>query len=51
MIEDEIAIVSGLPRCGTSVMMRMLEAGGAPVLADGICPPDEDNPHGYRQRA
>lgn len=29
-------IVSGLPRSGTSLMMRMLEAGGMPVLTDGI---------------
>lgn len=44
---DEIVIVAGLPRCGTSMMMRMLEAGGVPVLADGVRRPDEDNPHGY----
>lgn len=44
---DEIAVVSGLPRCGTSMMMRMLEAGGFPVLADGVRAADEDNPHGY----
>lgn len=47
MVRDEIAIVSGLPRCGTSMMMRMLEAGGMPVLADGVRQPDEDNPNGY----
>lgn len=29
------------------MMMRMLEAGGLPVLTDGVRPPDEDNPHGY----
>ena len=46
-IGDEIAIVAGLPRCGTSMMMRMLEAGGLPVLADGVRRADEDNPHGY----
>jgi len=40
-------IVAGLPRCGTSMMMRMLEAGGIPVLADGLRRADEDNPHGY----
>ncbi|MGH9035702.1 MAG: sulfotransferase [Acidimicrobiia bacterium] len=43
----EVAVVAGLPRCGTSMMMRMLEAGGVPVLADGVRRPDEDNPHGY----
>lgn len=44
---DAVVVVSGLPRCGTSMMMRMLEAGGLPVLTDGVRPPDEDNPHGY----
>ena len=44
---DEISIVTGLPRCGTSMMMRMLEAGGLPVLVDGVRRPDDDNPHGY----
>ena len=32
--EDEIVIVSGLPRAGTSMMMQMLAAGGLPVLTD-----------------
>lgn len=39
--------MSGLPRCGTSMMMRMLEAGGMPVLVDGVRQADEDNPNGY----
>jgi hypothetical protein len=47
MTGDEIAVVAGLPRCGTSMMMRMLEVGGVPVLVDSVRPPDEDNPHGY----
>ena len=34
-----IVIVSGLPRSGTSMAMKMLEAGGIPILADGIRPP------------
>src|SRR5262245_53552710 len=42
-----ITIVSGLPRSGTSMMMRMLEAGGMPVLTDEIRKPDLDNPNGY----
>lgn len=42
-----ITVVSGLPRCGTSMMMAMLEAGGIPVLADGVRQADEDNPKGY----
>ncbi len=40
-------IVSGLPRSGTSMMMRMLEAGGLPVLTDGVREANEDNPRGY----
>lgn len=42
-----ITIVSGLPRSGTSMMMKMLEAGGLPVLTDHQRVPDEDNPKGY----
>ena len=42
-----ITVVSGLPRSGTSMMMRMFEAGGMPVLTDGIRQPDADNPNGY----
>lgn len=40
-------IVSGLPRSGTSMMMKMLEAGGVDVLVDNIRKADEDNPKGY----
>lgn len=42
-----ITIVSGLPRSGTSMMMKMLEAGGLPVYQDGRRLPDADNPKGY----
>jgi thioredoxin len=42
-----VTIVSGLPRSGTSMMMRMLEAGGIPALCDEMRVPDEDNPNGY----
>lgn len=42
-----LTIVSGLPRSGTSMMMRMLEAGGTPVLIDHIRTADDDNPRGY----
>jgi hypothetical protein len=42
-----LTIVSGLPRSGTSLMMKMLEAGGLPVLVDGIRTADVDNPRGY----
>ncbi|MFA5995493.1 MAG: sulfotransferase domain-containing protein [Patescibacteria group bacterium] len=44
---NQIIIVSGLPRSGTSMMMKMLEAGGVPVLADHVRTADEDNPKGY----
>lgn len=46
-MEQTVLIVSGLPRSGTSMMMRMLEAGGVPVLVDNLRPADEDNPNGY----
>ena len=42
-----LTIVSGLPRSGTSMMMRMLEMGGMPVLIDHIRTADHDNPNGY----
>jgi len=44
---EAITIVSGLPRSGTSMMMKMLEAGGLPVLTDEIRTADADNPRGY----
>jgi len=47
MSSEAITIVSGLPRSGTSMMMRMLEAGGIPSLVDNIRIADEDNPRGY----
>lgn len=42
-----VIVVSGLPRSGTSMMMKMLEAGGIPVLVDNLRTPDPDNPQGY----
>lgn len=45
--DQAITIVSGLPRSGTSMMMKMLEAGGMSVLTDHQRVPDEDNPKGY----
>jgi Sulfotransferase domain len=42
-----ITIVAGLPRSGTSMMMRMLEAGGMPTLTDNVRQADADNPNGY----
>ncbi len=42
-----ITVVSGLPRSGTSMMMKMLEAGGLDVLTDDVREADEDNLKGY----
>ena len=42
-----IIIVSGMPRSGTSMMMRMLAEGGLPTLTDELRRPDDDNPNGY----
>jgi len=42
-----ITIVSGLPRSGTSMMMKMLEAGGIAPYTDNIRSADDDNPKGY----
>jgi hypothetical protein len=42
-----IVVVSGLPRSGTSMAMRMLEAGGVPIVTDRARAADVDNPHGY----
>jgi hypothetical protein len=44
---EPVVIVSGLPRSGTSMMMKMLEAGGLAVQTDNIREPDIDNPKGY----
>jgi len=42
-----VVVVSGLPRSGTSMAMKMLEAGGLEVVTDGARTADEDNPKGY----
>ena len=42
-----IVVVSGLPRSGTSMAMKMLDAGGMPILTDGVRGPDDSNPRGY----
>lgn len=51
LADDEIVIVSGLPRSGTSMVMQMLEAGGIPVLIDDTRAADSDNPRGYYEFA
>ena len=45
--QSKIFIVSGLPRSGTSLMMKILEVGGIPVVMDNVRKPDPDNPKGY----
>lgn len=45
--KDAILVVSGLPRSGTSMMMKMLEAAGIPVVTDKLRVPDQNNPNGY----
>lgn len=42
-----IIVVSGLPRSGTSMLMKMLEAGGLEIASDGQRTADDDNPKGY----
>ncbi len=45
--EDEVIIVTGLPRSGTSMMMQMLHEGGIDLLVDDKREADENNPKGY----
>ncbi len=47
MDKDTITVVTGLPRSGTSMMMKMLEVGGIPPLTDKVRKANEDNPKGY----
>jgi hypothetical protein len=44
---EPVILVSGLPRSGTSMMMKMLTAGGLEIMTDEIRTADEDNPKGY----
>ncbi len=44
---EPIVIVSGLPRSGTSMMMKMLDAAGVPIMTDAVRTADIDNPKGY----
>ena len=44
---EPIVVVSGLPRSGTSMLMKMLAAGGLAAMTDGQRTADEDNPEGY----
>lgn len=42
-----LVVVTGLPRSGTSMAMRMLGAGGLRLVDDGRRAPSADNPHGW----
>jgi hypothetical protein len=44
---EPIVIVSGLPRSGTSMLMRMLDRGGIGIMTDSERVADIDNPNGY----
>ena len=44
---EPIIVVSGLPRSGTSMTMKMLDAGGIALITDEARLADEDNPKGY----
>ena len=44
---EPVVVVSGLPRSGTSMAMKMLDAAGVPLVVDGLREADEDNPKGY----
>lgn len=44
---EPVIVVSGLPRSGTSMMMKILESSGIPLLMDGFRVADIDNPKGY----
>ena len=48
---DEVLVVSGMPRSGTSLMMQILEAAGVPPFTDGRRAADEHNPRGYFEHA
>lgn len=45
--QDPVMVVSGLPRSGTSMAVKMLEAGGLKPFTDALRQPDIDNPKGY----
>ena len=45
--KQPIVVVSGLPRSGTSMMMKMLAEGGLQTVTDSIRNADDDNPNGY----
>jgi len=42
-----VIVVTGLPRSGTSMMMKILEVGGILPFTDRVRTADSDNPGGY----
>jgi hypothetical protein len=46
-VAEPIIVVSGLPRSGTSMMMKILAEGGLSVVTDELRTADADNPNGY----
>jgi hypothetical protein len=44
---NQVVVVSGLPRSGTSLMMKLLEKAGLPILTDNVRAADGDNQGGY----
>ena len=47
LFKDQIVVVSGLPRSGTSLLMALLKQAGLTLLVDQHRLPDDDNPGGY----
>ena len=45
--KEPIIVVSGLPRSGTSMMMKILAEGGLSIVTDELRGADDDNPDGY----
>ena len=45
--KQPVIVVSGLPRSGTSMMMKILSEGGLLPVTDALRSADEDNPEGY----
>jgi hypothetical protein len=44
---EEILVVTGLPRSGTSLMMQLINKANIPILSDGKRERDISNPEGY----
>ncbi|MDG1063782.1 MAG: alkaline phosphatase family protein [Flavobacteriaceae bacterium] len=45
--DNQIVVVSGLPRSGTSLMMQMMDKAGIVALTDELREADVSNPKGY----